>query len=180
MSLILEALRKLEREKPDQARHTTVLLAPLAWPKSTRDRRLSIALGVILVTLVGAAGWFIIKSALQPPGPLAHSAPAPPPSPTPTVPGPPPPPTPVAPLRPTQASPPARHGAQPTAPRQGATSTGFRLTAIGDQEGVSVAVLNDRLMRVGDSLLGARIVRIGETEVELVREVDGRHFTIGF
>jgi hypothetical protein len=74
---------------------------------------------------------------------------------------------------------PRRVASKPT-PQREATSSGFRLTAIGDRDGVSVAVLNDRLVRVGDSLSGARVVRIGESEVEIESEADGHRFTLGF
>ena len=180
MSLILEALRKLERDKPDQARHTTVLIAPLAWPQAARRNWLGIALSSALLVVLVAAGWFLLRSALQPATPLAQATPgqSPTPPPTPTALH-----TPSLPLANARISlpgPPARRTTKPATPKREATSIDFRLTAIGDQEGVSVAVINDRLVRVGDSLLGARVLRISEAEVELVSETDGHHFTLGF
>lgn len=177
MSLILEALRKLEREKPDQARHTTVLLAPLAWPQAARHRWLGVALSAALLTGLLAAGWFLLRSAPpQPTPPLERVAQRPPASPMPTATAMPMPSAPLAVAHPAQA----RRTAEPAAQAREAAASGFRLTAIGDQEGVRVAVVNDRLVRVGDSLLGARVVRIDDAEVELVSEADGRRFTLGF
>jgi hypothetical protein len=179
MSLILEALRKLEREKPDQARHTTVLLAPIAWPEAARGRWLRVTLGAGLIAAILAGGWLVLKGGARP----ATSAPSvaaliptstPPLSATRTVPAP------VMAGRPAQASPTAKRAARHVAPAPAASSPTFRLTAIGDQDGVAVAVLNDRLVRVGDSLLGARVVGISEDQVELVNAADGRHFTLGF
>jgi uncharacterized membrane protein len=54
----------------------------------------------------------------------------------------------------------------------------FRLTAISTRDGEPIALLNDRLVREGDSFGGVRILRIGATEVEI--EVDGERRTIGF
>ncbi len=182
MSLILEALRKLEREKPDQARQTTVLLAPLAWPTATRGRGVTVVTaGVILVAAVAVAAWFLLKAQPQPAGPPYASAPLLQPTPAPV---PPTAPAPTATSRPTPAAHLAQASARRIAPKPAsqheAVGAGFRLTAIGDQEGVAVAVLNDRLVRVGDSLSGARVVRIGESEVELESEADGHRFTLGF
>jgi hypothetical protein len=179
VSLILEALRKLEREKPDQARHTTVLLAPLAWPKATRSHWITVALGVTLLALLVAVAWFLLSGTRLPGPALAPSAALPQTTTPPTATAAPTPRTSSVAAHPIQARPLAKPTAQSATPRRD-TTTGFRLTAIGDQAGVSVAVINDRLVRVGDALLGARIVRIAETEVELVNEADGRHFTIGF
>jgi len=182
MSLILEALRKLEREKPDQTRQTTVLLAPLAWPTATRGRGLTVvAASVILVAAGTVAAWFFLKDKPRPAGPPSASAPLLQPTPAPV---PPTAPTAAAVTRPMRAAPLAQPTARRVTPKPAsqheAVGAGFRLTAIGDQEGVAVAVLNDRLVRVGDSLSGARVVRIGESEVELESEADGRRFTLGF
>jgi len=178
VSLILEALRKLEREKPDQVRHTTVLLAPIAWPEAARARWLRLALGTGLIAALLAGGWLAFQGRSRPTATSAPGIAAPVPTAAPALP-----PTPQAGIapRPAQASSTAtkRTGRQ-APPPPAAPSATFRLTAIGDQEGVPVAVLNDRLVRVGDSLLGARVVRISEDQVEMVTEADGRHFTLGF
>jgi hypothetical protein len=46
------------------------------------------------------------------------------------------------------------------------------------QDGHPVAVLNDRIVREGDSFEGVRVLRIGETEVEI--EVKGERRVIRF
>jgi hypothetical protein len=52
------------------------------------------------------------------------------------------------------------------------------LQAIGQRDGRPVALLNDRLVREGDSFDGALVVRIGAAEVEV--EVAGRRTVIRF
>lgn len=54
----------------------------------------------------------------------------------------------------------------------------YRLTAISSRDGRPIALLNDRLVREGDSFDGITIVRIGEADVEI--EVDGKRKMIGF
>jgi hypothetical protein len=54
----------------------------------------------------------------------------------------------------------------------------FRLTAISTRDGEPIALLNDRLVREGDSFDGVRVIRIGAADVEI--EVDGERRTIGF
>ena len=52
------------------------------------------------------------------------------------------------------------------------------LQAISERDGRPVALISDHLLREGDTLEGARIVHIGETEVEL--ELDGRRLILRF
>jgi hypothetical protein len=54
----------------------------------------------------------------------------------------------------------------------------LRLNAISRQDGHPVAVLNDRLVREGDVFDGIRVVRIGESEVEV--EVAGERKIVRF
>ena len=54
----------------------------------------------------------------------------------------------------------------------------YQLQAISAQEGQPVAILNDRLVREGDSFDGVRVVRIGADEVEI--EVAGRRRVLKF
>jgi hypothetical protein len=181
MSLILEALRKLDREKPAEANRSTVLLAPLAWPATT-PHRARFLWSALLLTAFVALGWFFARGtrpAVTPPAPPVSAAQAGAPNLTQ-------PPQERATRPPSERTPrPVRSSRASAAPATRtdsapAASLGtFRLTAVGDQEGASVAVINDRLLRVGDSLLGCRIVRIGATDVELEREADGHRFTIG-
>jgi hypothetical protein len=184
VSLILEALKKLERDKPTDARgQDVVLLAPVRWPSRPTRARWIAALLVLLLLAAAAGAVLLIRSRPQPAQPDRPVVIA-----RPQEPG----------ASPAQASPvasaepptaPAPMGVRPpsTAPRRAAlpsraTPTGspaaFLLTAIGEQDGHPVAVINDRMVRVGDALEGARIVRIGEGEVEL--EAGGRRFTVGF
>jgi hypothetical protein len=64
----------------------------------------------------------------------------------------------------------------PPAPSTAAPA--FRLQAITDQNGQPVAMLNDRLVREGDTVDGAVVVRIGVGEVEL--EVNGQRRVLRF
>jgi len=54
----------------------------------------------------------------------------------------------------------------------------LRLNAITQQDGRPVAVLNDRIVREGDSFDGIRVLRIGESEVEV--EVHGERKVVKF
>jgi hypothetical protein len=54
----------------------------------------------------------------------------------------------------------------------------FTLQAVTQQDGRPVAIVNGQLVRVGDVLQGARILRIEAEEVEI--EVDGRRIVLGF
>jgi hypothetical protein len=54
----------------------------------------------------------------------------------------------------------------------------LRLTAISVRDGHPIALLNDHLVREGDSFDGVKVIRIGETEVEV--EVGGKKRVVGF
>jgi hypothetical protein len=54
----------------------------------------------------------------------------------------------------------------------------IRLNAISVRDGRPIALINDRLVREGDSFDGIRILRIGEAEVEV--EVRGQRRVIRF
>jgi hypothetical protein len=77
---------------------------------------------------------------------------------------------PTAPAKPAQATPAPR--------REPAADDQVQLQAISHQDGVPVAVVNDRLVREGDSFDGIRVVRIGAAEVEI--EVRGRRRVVRF
>lgn len=215
MSLILDALKKIEREKGDAGEKGVLVLGAVPWgERQARKTSLVIGatLGVLGVFALGAvATWWLLRpprpaapatTAPAPAGPtsrpaafapapaLVHasapstasvatppaSAPAGPPS---TAPGP----AGGAPL-PTPSSPPA--GATPAepAPRVPATTSlapgapDVRLTAISHRDGQPVALVNDRLVREGDSFDGIHILRIGDAEVEV--EVRGQRRVIRF
>ena len=55
---------------------------------------------------------------------------------------------------------------------------GLRLTAISQRDGRPVALINDRLVFEGDSFDGVRVIRIGESEVEV--EVRGERRVLRF
>jgi hypothetical protein len=77
---------------------------------------------------------------------------------------------------PAAEDPPAPLAAPATRPAPGAPEV--RLTAISRRDGEPVALVNDRLVREGDSFDGIRILRIGDTEVEV--EVRGQRRVIRF
>jgi hypothetical protein len=193
VSLIFEALKKLEREKesPDRG---VVVVAPGPWgEREPRSRsRTAAAIGLVLLGL-GLAAFALRPRAKapepaspappsQPPATLAAvpSEPAVPPRSGEDAPAPPPPSRLVVPT----ASPP-RAAAAPetvelTPPPEPVVShePEFRLNAISSREGQPVALLNDRLVREGDMFGGVRVLHIGEDYVEI--EVKGERRTIRF
>jgi hypothetical protein len=66
--------------------------------------------------------------------------------------------------------------AQP--PALPADPDGLRLQAIAERDGHPVALINDRLVREGDSFDGVTVVRIGTAEVEV--EVRGQRRVLRF
>jgi hypothetical protein len=193
LSLILEALKKLEREKSHPDRGFLVLGAQPDRPH--RRAWLAVAGVTALAALVGAAVWLARPgSAPSPPevsaGPSGTIADVASPAAAPTM-------TPVVAggLTRTAAaaapvSLPGESGAHTPAPPSGtqekphaqpspqAMEPPFRLEAISRRDGEPVAILNGRLVREGDRLGSARVVRIGELEV--VIEVDGTRSVLGF
>lgn len=190
MSLILEALRKREREKQVPERGFLVM-AETPW---TPARGRSVWVIVTAAALAfGLGGAFVsLRQPARTPSPvtppqrrpvatarIAASA-APlitllPAAARPTV-------SPVA-----LASPPAPATVETPTPLPAATLTAATpspaairlvLQAISERDGQPVALISDHLLREGDTLEGARILHIGETEVEL--ELDGRRLTLRF
>ena len=92
--------------------------------------------------------------------------------------------TPTAVPRPSSSRPPApappaaEPAAGPPGRSEAAAADRVQLQAISQQDGVPVAVVNDRLVREGDSFDGIRVVRIGAAEVEI--EVRGRRRIVRF
>lgn len=175
MSLILDALQKLEREKQTTPRGFLVV-APGPWAGSGRGA--SLVAGSLLVGLVlGALCFFTYGrwmraepaapaaapptlaaaisagvSASVPPGSLAPTPPVRPRSdPAPIL---------AAPAPSTPASPALSRATSPA-------SEGPRLQAISEQDGHPVAVIDERMVREGDEIDGMKIVRIGAAEVEI-------------
>lgn len=179
MSLILEALRKREREKQVPERGFLVM-AETPWAP-TRDRSVWVVLAAAVLAFgLGAA--FVSLSGPRPvaPVPIAAEASVAAPAPSPV-------PSPLGTLLPavTRATPTPSVVASPPAPSpESATpspspsSRPLVLQAISERDGQPVALISDHLLREGDTLEGARILHIGETEVEL--ELDGRHLTLRF
>lgn len=198
MSLIFEALKKLEREKdaPDRG---VVVVGPGAWGERERPSRARVAAALGLVLLGLGLGAFALRARTgtpPPPVPRADAAPqapvagkisleAPIPVEAPVVgrsaaEAPPPPPRLVVPTaRPAPAAAEPETTAltpppDPVVPRE----PEFRLNAISTREGRPVALLNDRLVREGDVIEGVRVLHIGDDYVEI--EVKGERRTIRF
>jgi hypothetical protein len=213
VSLILDALRKLEREKG--AHEPGVLVVgSVPWGERSRARRFLLGAGAVLaLALAALAGWLMRRDAPSPavarpeaaaPTPVVAATVAPiplPPTPSPVT---------TAEEEPTPAPPirlskppvverplaPAEHGSAVEAPKSeaGAPSpsaaapaapttptTGpheLRLSAISQRDGKPVALINDRLVFEGDSFDGVRVIRIGESEVEV--EVKGQRQLLRF
>jgi protein TonB len=211
MSLILDALRKLEREKhsPDPA---VVVVGAVPWGGAERRRRRLVLGTVAALVALGAVGglWWRRSPPAEPiatpsapvAAPTAPATPtaegavplAPPPaSPAPPVP------TPgmaaagsvgggtaVAAPQPrsldlpaaAEAPPPPEDVSPPAATAPPAPPPKLQLNAISVRDGHPVALLNDHLVREGDSFDGVKVIRIGETEVEV--EIDGKRRVIRF
>ena len=177
MSLILEALKKLEREKqtPDRG---FLVVAHVPWPAGAAGR--SLWLGVAgALAIAGLLAALLLRgregrppaAASQPVAtmPEASAAPA---AALPAFPSP-------APLAPRPAAPLVAAAPLPRAPSPSpAGEIELRLNAISQQDGRPVAVLNDRVVREGDVFEGIHVIRIGEAEVEV--EVNGKRRMVRF
>lgn len=184
MSLILEALRKLEREKQVPERGFLVLGGG-GWTDAGGGRR-PLALFVLGLLVGGASLGILLRS-----GPPASAVAVVEPAPTPVAPTPhavPPTTTVVAaasagptaqPARPSMAAPSSLEPtATATAPAPTQTAPAFTLQAISQKNGHAVALINDRLLREGDAVDGARVARILADSVEL--EIGGRRVVLRF
>jgi hypothetical protein len=193
VSLILDALKKLEHEK-DAREPGVLVVGSVPWGERRRSR-LPLALAATALVALAFAGWWWLRPTPHPTaaGPVPVS-PAPTSSPlvagTPTAP---PPPQTLAPSS-TASAPPARRPAvpmldetpgPPARPEGAAAAAGtrtapddLRLNAITRRDGRPVALVNDRLVFEGDSFDGVRILRIGEAEVEV--EVRGQRRILRF
>jgi hypothetical protein len=188
VSLILEALRKLDRDK-DAPERGFMVLAHVPWAQGGKRSRLAgigalalaVAVGGLAVTLW--RGRATRPAAYVPDAPAVATA-APPGarvgSPTPNSS-----PAPfeakslaIESLRNAAATPtPAPVAAVPS--KTPATpANDLRLNAISRQDDKPVAVLNDRLVHEGDVFDGIHVIRIGETEVEV--EVRGQRRVLTF
>ena len=183
MSLILEALKKLEREKQTQDRGFLVVAhLPWATGPAGRSRWLGLALALAALGLLGTL--FLLRgregrptAATAPPKATVPEAPAPSAPALEAVPTPPP----VAPRASAPVVPAGRLPAPSLSPSPSpspASEIELRLNAITQQDGRPVAVLNDRLVREGDAFDGIQVIRIGEAEVEV--EVNGKRRIVRF
>jgi hypothetical protein len=168
VSLILEALKKVERERATPEQRGFLVLGPAAWSPSRSN--LGWVLGMIAAAAVAGGAVYVLT---RPPERVLHETAPPSPADRPEAR---PAAAPAQPVQETQPSrprpvtdpppvlPPARAAAvsEPAAPE-----TVLHLHAISQQDGRPVAVVNDRVVREGDLFEGVRIVRIGVAEVEV-------------
>jgi hypothetical protein len=182
VSLVLEALKKLDREKGRDERGF-VVMAAAPWP--TRAARRWPAWAALGIATAGAIAAVLALRTTPAPAPPAR--PAPPVAATAVVE-----PTPAAVVTPrppasviaTKAPPVAapvrremREAApSPRAPR--AADPQPRLQAISERDGQPIAIINDHLVRVGDEVDGIRVLAIRGAEVDV--EVRGRRTTLRF
>jgi hypothetical protein len=198
VSLILDALKKLEHEK--NTREPGVLVVgSVPWGERRRSR-LPLVLAAAALVALAFAGWWWLRPTPHPtaavPAPVEPVPVAPAPTPSPVVAVAPTAPPPSVTLAPYSAAPapPARPPAvptldqtpgPPTPPEGAAAATGtrpapddLRLNAITRRDGRPVALVNDRLVFEGDSFDGVKVLRIGEAEVEV--EVRGQRRVLRF
>jgi hypothetical protein len=197
VSLILDALRKLERDK-DRPDPSVVVVGSVPWQGVADSRRVPFAAGAIVAVCVLAGAALLLArrspapapAAAPPPGATAPAALA---SPAYAAPG-----GPAAPARPlppavapasrpalgpvpasrrlavpgtaaggTAAAPLAAAADEARVAPGPATSERLQLMAISQRDGQPVAIISDRLVREGDSFDGVKVLRIGATEVEV-------------
>jgi len=192
VSLVLEALKKLDREKGREERGF-VVMAATPWP--ARAVRRWPLWGLLLAAVVAAAAW-AVTSRRAPATATAGAASAtsaagatalPDVSTVPAAR------IPTAPRAPARAAADSAGSPAPAEPRPAtevarpATATaasaerglpGLRLQAISVRDGQPIAILSDRLVRVGDEFDGVRVIAIRESEVDV--EVRGQRATLRF
>lgn len=173
MSLILEALKKVERERATPEQRGFLVLGPAAWAPSRSN--LAWVLGMIGAAAVAGGAVYVVT---RPEARAVQEAPRPEPR---AVPGP----ASVPLADTTESNPlPARPAADPALASSGAVPDRMPpgpillLHAISEQDGTPIAVVNERVVREGDSFDGVRILRIGAAEVEV--EVDGARRILRF
>jgi hypothetical protein len=190
VSLILEALKKVERERVAPEQRGFLVLGPAAWAPS----RSNVGWVLGMVAAAGVAGGAVYVGT-RPAATAVQVAPTPaetvaPASAEPVVPGP------AAPAVSVRAVPPANADwgppPQSETPRTRSAApagTGktvplppsgpvLQLNAISEQDGVPIAVVNERVVREGDTFDGIRVLRIGTAEVEV--EVAGARRILRF
>ena len=188
MSLILDALKKLERDKG--AREPNVLVVgSVPWGTRARSRLPLVSAGIaaVVVALVAVALWPRTRVPRPAATPLSTPAASALPSAAAGAPTAAPQPALAAPSAST--APAARRSSVPSAgpatpmakPPEETESPGdagtarralpgseeLRLTAISERDGRPVALINDRLVFEGDGFEGVKVLRIRATEVEV-------------
>ncbi len=181
MSLVLEALKKLDREKGRDERGF-VVMAAAPWPtRAARRWPAWAALGMATAAAVAA-----VLALRTTPAPAALPAPPAAVTPRPAA-------IVVATVAPPAQAPRRRetreeaaHTKAPAATLAAAPSPRAprpadpepRLQAISERDGQPIAIINDHLVRVGDEVDGIRVLAIRGAEVDV--EVRGRRTTLRF
>jgi len=185
VSLILEALKKLDREKQAPGKGV-VVLGPNAWAARSEGRSrlwLFLLADLLLVALGGALVFFWLRPSATPPAPSASqraARPEPALAPSHTI-TPVPPPSAAPPLAPRAISPPAAAApVRPPGPSPETARPDFVLQAVTEQDGQPVALISDRLLHVGEGFDGMRVVRITPSEVEIEIDATRERRTLSF
>lgn len=195
MSLIFEALKKLEREKQAPERGILVV-GPTQWAGGgARVRLWVVVAGALALLGLGVAIGAVLRrppeAAPASPAQALAVVPVAPPSAPLAAPAPPakldlgPP---AAAQAPVQAAAKPRLGASappatvetPKPASAGPHGPVLTLQAVTEQDGVPVALINDRLMRVGDAFEGVKVLSIGAGAVEVEIEATGERRTLTF
>lgn len=192
MSLVLEALKKLDREKGRDERGFVVMAAAPWPPRAARRWPAWAALGVAVAGAIAALLAVRAQRAPAPAMPIPSAAAATAPAvavPAPatrierssaaegvagTVPAPR---TPAA-EAPREIAPPAATSGRAVPTVSPAPDAGLRLQAVSERDGQPIAIVNDRLVRVGDEVEGMRVLAIRATEVDV--EIKGHRTTLRF
>jgi hypothetical protein len=186
VSLVLEALKKLDREKGRDERGF-VVMAAAPWPtRAARRWPAWAALGIATAGAVAAA--LALRTTPAPPvlpaPPAAAVTIRPAASVTATVPATVAPPVPAPARRETREdtahtkAPAATLAVAPPSPAPRPAEPELRLQAISERDGQPIAIINDHLVRVGDEVDGLRVLAIRGAEVDV--EVRGRRTTLRF
>jgi hypothetical protein len=184
VSLILEALKKVERERATPEQRGFLVIGPAAWAPSRSN--LGWVLGMVGAAAVAGGAVYLLTRPDAAPVPVAPpradervaAGPAAPIAQRPAAPAPAdwgPPPDSTTPRHEPRAAAPARPDAVAEPAPAGPALV---LNAISERDGVPVAVINDRVVREGDRFDDVRILRIGASEVEV--EVAGARRTLRF
>jgi len=170
VSLILEALKKLDREKraPDRG---FLVVGAVPWPAPRPRPWMPLLVVLAAGTAAGSVLWLAWRARGREEAPTrvvtstTMSAAAPRAAAVPLVVAPP------STLPPLVESPTRGPGTRPAADRRAAAPAGepagLLLQAISERDGKPIAVLNSRVVHEGDHFDGVTVVRIGADEVEI-------------